>query len=189
MHYTLYFDGACEPVNPRGIAAYGFMLLRGEEAVHKESGLAAEPGTDDATNNVAEYTALVRGLGYCLTLLKKGDFLLVHGDSQLAINQSNGAWQVKSPKIRPFVNEVWRLMRGLRQRGVGVTLEWVPRRENSNADELSKTLLVKEVKENPARVLSIQMPWGKFEKTQLADLPHWYYKWVWSRVPEQMVRR
>lgn len=55
-------DGACEPFNPRGVPAFGFIIYRGCERLAKGSGLAAEPWTEKASNNVAEYTAFIGAL-------------------------------------------------------------------------------------------------------------------------------
>jgi len=58
-----FFDGLCEPVNPGGVACYGFVIYRKSSAselkVFEGCGLAAEPGPD-STHNVAEYTGIIR---------------------------------------------------------------------------------------------------------------------------------
>ena len=61
----VYFDGLCQPYNPGGIACYAFVILakKGQEQkqqYYSEYGLAAESFADNATNNVAEYTGIIK---------------------------------------------------------------------------------------------------------------------------------
>ena len=73
----VYFDGLCQPYNPGGIACYAFVILAKKEHEQKqqqyysEYGLAAEPFSDSATNNVAEYTGIIKALEW---LLKKNNY-------------------------------------------------------------------------------------------------------------------
>ena len=90
----VYFDGLCQPYNPGGIACYGFVIkkyitcttnnLANEgQTIHSEYGLAAEPYTNDASsNNVAEYTGIIKALEWML-LNKIGEdkeMIIVRGD-------------------------------------------------------------------------------------------------------------
>jgi ribonuclease HI len=71
----VYFDGLCQPYNPGGIACYAFVILakkgheQKQQQQYSEYGLAAEPFSDNATNNVAEYTGIIKALEW---LLEKG---------------------------------------------------------------------------------------------------------------------
>ena len=123
----MYFDGACLPVNPGGVATYGFAILLNGEVIARECGVAAENGT----NNVAEYTALIKGLEKALEL--GIEELTVRGDSQLAINQMKGIYAVKSPRIYPL----WKRAQELAAKFRKIEFEWVPREDNKIADELS----------------------------------------------------
>ena len=67
----VYFDGLCQPYNPGGIACYAFVILakKGQEhwqQHYSEYGLAAESFADSATNNVAEYTGIIKALEWLL---------------------------------------------------------------------------------------------------------------------------
>jgi ribonuclease HI len=81
----VYFDGLCQPYNPGGIACYGFVILakkgHEQEQQYSEYGLAAEPFSDNATTNVAEYTGIIKALDW---LLEKNNFdnqeIIVRGD-------------------------------------------------------------------------------------------------------------
>lgn len=90
---------------------------------------ALAPGT---TSNVAEYTALTMAVHDALTIARRGDAsFLFRGDSKLVVEQVLGNWVVRSDKLRPFVNQAKMLLDGLPQ----WEIQWVPRKQNSLADE------------------------------------------------------
>jgi len=187
--YDLYYDGSCEPINPGGVAAYGFLVHRDGQLVAKESGMAAEPGSARATNNVAEYTALIRGLEAVLGLAVAGDQLVSAGDSMLTVRQSLGIWRAKKPNTIELSRVAKARLDAIRAKGVQVDMIWIPRRLNSAADALSRVMLTEEVRRDPKKILDIRMPWGKFKRERLADLPSGYYRWVWDRAPDVMPER
>ncbi len=127
MKATLYFDGACLPINPGGVATYGYVLSSNGEIIEKKGGIAAEKGT----NNIAEYTAMIKGMARALEL--GFDELIVKGDSELAINQMIGRYTVRAPKIYPLWLKAQKLAKSFRR----VRFEWVPREQNRIADRLS----------------------------------------------------
>ncbi|XP_024195734.1 uncharacterized protein LOC112198869 [Rosa chinensis] len=85
-----------------------------------------------ASNNVAEYEALVTGL----TLAKKLRIrrLQVYSDSQLVVSLSNDDYAAKDRRMSSYQDLVRDLMRGFEQ----LSLVKVPREKNSRADELAK---------------------------------------------------
>ncbi|MFB6198555.1 MAG: reverse transcriptase-like protein, partial [Halobacteriaceae archaeon] len=87
----LYFDGASRG-NP-GPAAIGWVLVSGEGVVAEGS---EEIGR--ATNNRAEYEALLRGLQTC----SKFGFeeVQIRGDSELVVKQVKGEWNTNDPTLR-----------------------------------------------------------------------------------------
>lgn len=83
------------------------------------------------TNNVAEYTAVVRALE---TVHEIGAIdVHIKSDSQLIVRQLNGEYKVKDPKLRPLKRRIDILCKGLR-----VSFEHIPRDKNEEADALSK---------------------------------------------------
>jgi ribonuclease HI len=56
----------------------------------------------DCTNNMAEYEALVLGLKALKEMGAKK--IVVHGDSELIINQVKGIYQSKHPRLRAYRN-------------------------------------------------------------------------------------
>lgn len=126
-----YFDGLCDP-NPGGVATYGFLIKRDGKKVDEGHGLAGTPKTPQATNNVAEYTGLIRALEW-LVAHKIKDEVVVRGDSDLVIRQVKGEYKVKSALLAPLHGQVRELLEGL----PNVRFEWVQRERNADADRLT----------------------------------------------------
>ena len=62
---TCHVDGLCEPVNPGGIATYGFVIYRDGKKLVEGCGVANHPSP---SNNVAEYVACIKCLEKLLEL-------------------------------------------------------------------------------------------------------------------------
>ena len=121
---TLYADGGARG-NP-GPAGSGAVLIDGRGKVIAE----CRRFLGHATNNVAEYTALVMGLEEAL---HRGiDELDVRMDSLLVVQQMNGRWKIKHPGIRPLALRAGELLAKFSPR----TIEHIPRELNSLADAL-----------------------------------------------------
>ena len=144
----LFFDGSCEPVNPGGTAAWGYVIKdENDKTLFSGSGIVGK-GTG-MTNNVAEYAGLIAGL----TAVKKHNLmdsvnerLIVYGDSQMVINMVNKTWGWKKtrwiPHLKaPHLKDLLLHCLGILQESDGrYALAWIPREENAEADELSKAL-------------------------------------------------
>jgi ribonuclease HI len=111
--------------NP-GPAAFGYVLETEDGTVLAAHGEAIGV----ATNNVAEYRALVAGLQKALEL--GIDEVDVVSDSQLLVRQMTGEYKVKNDALRKLSVEAARLARQLRR----VTYRSVPREHNELADRL-----------------------------------------------------
>lgn len=125
---TVHIDGAARG-NP-GPAAYALVLRRPGLPVVEE----AEP-IGKATNNVAEYTALVNALERASELGVKT--LAVYSDSELLVKQMNGEYRVKSADLQ----DLYREAQELRKRFDRVTLTHVRRAQNADADRLCNEAL------------------------------------------------
>lgn len=130
-----YFDGLCEPVNPRGVATYGIVIQKEGKVLFEESGLAfAKPWSMEASNNVAEYSAAIRALEW----LKANGFtaspIVLRGDSRLIINQLKGKFKIKAPRLKELHARASKLAKEFKNLG----LEWVDRSRNAEADRLSR---------------------------------------------------
>jgi ribonuclease HI len=88
-----------------------------------------------ATNNVAEYKALIAGLEAVAHLQAR--VIHVRADSLLVINQLRGRWKVKHANMRPLYAEARALLAAYDV----VDLRHVPRAENAEADALVNAAL------------------------------------------------
>jgi ribonuclease HI len=111
--------------NP-GPAAYGYVLETEDGTVLAAHGEAI--GT--ATNNVAEYRALVAGLEKALEV--GVDEVEVVSDSELLVKQMRGEYKVKNEALRELSAEAGRLARQLKS----VSYTAVRREHNELADRL-----------------------------------------------------
>jgi ribonuclease HI len=127
---TIYFDGLCYPRNPGGVAAYGYLVYRNSELIHKGFGAVGEG--KGMTNNVAEYEGLLAAAQW---IIDEGieDEIVIKGDSQLVIKQMKGEYRVNSATSKKYVPEIKNLLQ--RER---VSFVWIPREENEEADKLSR---------------------------------------------------
>ena len=124
MRARLFTDGGARG-NP-GPAAYGYVLEAEDGTVLDARGEAI--GT--ATNNVAEYSALVAGLGEAV---ERGvDDLEVCSDSELMVKQMRGEYRVKNRELQTLFLDASRLARKLGT----VTYTHVRREHNELADRL-----------------------------------------------------
>lgn len=84
----------------------------------------------ETTNNVAEYTALIKALEAARKL--GADQVVVHTDSELMVRQLSGAYKVKSEAIRPLFQHV----NELRSQFESCLVRHVVREKNEEADRL-----------------------------------------------------
>ena len=124
MRATLYTDGGARG-NP-GPAAYGFVLETEDGMVLDARGEAIGV----ATNNVAEYRALVAGLERAVEAGVRE--LEVVSDSELLVKQMRGEYKVKNRALQELFLQASRLAREIHR----VTYTAVRREANELADSL-----------------------------------------------------
>ncbi|MBT9259236.1 MAG: ribonuclease HI family protein [Clostridiales bacterium] len=84
-----------------------------------------------ATNNVAEYRALIEALKYAREM--GATQVTVQADSELMVRQMTGQYKVRDAGLRPLYEEARRLAAGF----ASFAIRHVPREENRRADELA----------------------------------------------------
>lgn len=126
---VVHTDGASRG-NP-GPAAIGVVIAEPSGRVLLEFGEALAP----TTNNVAEYTAVIRALERALELGARR--VQVRMDSQLVVRQLNGSYRVKHADMLPLYRRVLELI----ERFDEVTFTHVPREQNTEADRLANAAL------------------------------------------------
>ncbi|MFH1191759.1 MAG: ribonuclease HI family protein [Candidatus Omnitrophota bacterium] len=123
-HLEIYIDGASQG-NP-GHSGVGVVIYRDGLRFKNISNYIGQ-----ATNNVAEYTALIYALQEALLLKAKS--LKINTDSQLLARQLNKIYKVKHAGLINLYNQAVRLLSGFEK----VSINHIPREENSLADKLA----------------------------------------------------
>ena len=111
--------------NP-GPAAWGVVVM--DASGRPVEGFAGAIGR--ATNNVAEYNALLEALA--LALAREADDVELLADSELVVKQVRGEYKVRHPDLIPLHAEAKRIIAGLRRFKIG----YVPRAKNKDADKM-----------------------------------------------------
>ena len=99
------------------------------------------------TNNVAEYTGVLRALRLATDLAADEVDLLL--DSKLIVEQLSGRWRIKDAKLIPLAIEARRLLGGFRR----WSATHVPRAQNSAADALANEAIDRVAVGGPASVV------------------------------------
>ena len=126
--YKIYCDGASRS-NP-GEASLGVSVQKNNievDYLYRKIGIAS--------NNVAEYQALIEGLKYCI--LNSIDVVEIFLDSKLIVEQMNKNYKVKSKNLINLFNEAQQLTSQIRS----VKLTHIRRENNKRADELANKAL------------------------------------------------
>ena len=133
MKLIIYTDGASRG-NP-GPASYGF-TISGENGklLHEEGEYIGK-----ATNNVAEYTAVIAALK-----LVKGKYakhfpleIKLFADSKLLAEQLSGSYKIKHPNLKPLFDQIKVL-----ELEIGdISYTHIPRGKNAEADRLANKAL------------------------------------------------
>ena len=121
----IQIDGASKG-NP-GPAGIGVILISDSGEVHEISEYVGV-----ATNNVAEYLALLTALEEAL--IRGVKRLAIQTDSELLAKQINREYNVKSQNLRFLFRRARRLMAGFEE----VTVSYIPREQNTRADMLAQ---------------------------------------------------
>ncbi len=128
-HATLYADGGSRG-NP-GPAASGAVLFADDGAVIAEVGVYL----GIATNNVAEWRALLAGLERAREL--GIDEIAIRMDSELVVRQVTGVYRVKHADLIPLASQAKAMLRTFKT----VEIKHVPRKENAAPDAVVNQVL------------------------------------------------
>ena len=121
---SVYVDGGSRG-NP-GPAAIGVAIFEGKGKPVKEF----NKYIGVATNNIAEYNAVIYGLQEALML--KADKIELNLDSELVAEQLKGEYRVKNAALKPLFEQARHLISGFKE----VTIKHIPREKNKVADKL-----------------------------------------------------
>jgi probable phosphoglycerate mutase len=149
LGYVIRTDGAARGnPGPASLGAALFDLRRGDA---RDDKAAPDASISDylgvQTNNVAEYTGVVRALELARELGAREVHLLL--DSKLIVEQLTGRWRVKDAKLIPLWSSARRTLGGFDRWTAG----HVPRAQNSVADRLANEAIDRAHAGGPASVV------------------------------------
>ncbi len=128
MKHQVFCDGASRS-NP-GDASIGVSISLDGKEIHT---ISREIGI--ATNNEAEYQALIEGLNYCIeNSINEVDVFL---DSKLVIEQVNKNYKVKAHNLKEFNSQVENMIKEFKY----IEFNHVYREDNKRADQLANIAL------------------------------------------------
>jgi len=84
----------------------------------------------EATNNIAEYNALLYGLEEALIL--RADDIVVNLDSELVVRQMTGDYRVKDPGLKPLFERAMNMLKSFKD----FEIRHIEREKNKDADKL-----------------------------------------------------
>ena len=134
MRFTIHADGGARG-NP-GPAGAGAVVRDGKGRTLAE----VSQYLGETTNNVAEYTAIIRGLealAYHLGERAKKADVAVSMDSELVVRQMKGEYKVKHPNLVPLSQKA----RLLVMKFHSVSFTHIPREKNTDADALANAAM------------------------------------------------
>ena len=123
--WRLHFDGGSRG-NP-GPAAYGWVLYDPAGVEHEADGVRI----GSTTNNVAEWTGLLRGVEHASQRGIRS--LAIRGDSELVVKQATGVYRVKNAQLKPLADQVAAALRAFDR----IDIQHVYRADNARADEVA----------------------------------------------------
>ncbi len=131
MNIIVNTDGASRG-NP-GPASIGFVIKEEQGQILHQEGKCI----GITTNNVAEYSAVLKALRYIKEHLKEAKMIKVYMDSQLVARQLSGLYKIKNSTLKPLFDQIKIL-----QFDLG-TVEYIhiPRAENFLADRMANKAL------------------------------------------------
>lgn len=140
VRLILYIDGGSSGnPGPCGAAA---IIKDEEETTLLEKARAFGP----ATNNVAEYQALLLGLEAAATL--RPTHLTIRSDSELLVRQLAGQYKIRAPNLKPLHREAMQKLDPFDS----VEIQHIPRSQNAEADKLCHKAMEK------ARQVDAELP-------------------------------
>ncbi|OGV91241.1 hypothetical protein A2783_01635 [Microgenomates group bacterium RIFCSPHIGHO2_01_FULL_45_11] len=132
MNLSVYCDGGARG-NP-GPAAAGVVVEKDGQTLIRFGKLIGH-----ATNNVAEYQAVIAALNWLKTYFSSNSLpvrpqpIVFYLDSSLLVNQLIGNYKIKKPHLKALAAEIFKLLELLK-----LTAEFhhIPRSQNTQADSL-----------------------------------------------------
>ncbi|MCM8801548.1 MAG: ribonuclease HI family protein [Candidatus Omnitrophica bacterium] len=129
----IYIDGASKG-NP-GPSGIGVVICKDGQTIKNISGFIG-----NATNNIAEYTALIYALQEALMM--RADSIVINTDSQLLSRQLNKEYRIRNLNLLGLYHQIQHLLSGFKE----VRVNNIQRQDNKGADKLANKAIKEALK-------------------------------------------
>lgn len=138
--YTIFCDGASR--NNPGESGVGIVISKNGEIISQVNEYIGK-----FTNNIAEYISVIRAIYEIIEISKNDKQILTSKiilamDSQLVVKQLNKEFKIKQPQLQYLSDIVFNL---IKENQITISIIWVPRNENTTADELANIGIDKKI--------------------------------------------
>jgi ribonuclease HI len=141
VHAEMYCDGASSGnPGPSGIGVVINFIGEGKRHPGKNASHRISEFIGTATNNVAEYSALLKGLETARSLGVQN--IKIFMDSELLARQINGIYRVKNKNLIPLWVKAMKILREFSH----YTVAHVPREMNKEADSLARRAITQKMR-------------------------------------------
>ncbi len=131
----IYIDGASKG-NP-GPSGIGVVICKDGQTIKNISSFVG-----NATNNIAEYMALIYGLQE--SLIMHAESVKINTDSQLLYRQINKEYKIKNPNLLGLYNQAQHLFSAFKD----IRINNIPRKDNKGADKLANKAIKEALKKS-----------------------------------------
>ena len=133
--YQIYCDSAIQPINPCGLLTWAFLVKHEKETIYSEAQIVG--WGRGQTSNKGEALAVLAAMNWLLQLpLEKRFPVLLHSDSQLTVKHCTGQCACNDETLLGIHGLIERAQF---KYGKKITIHWIPREKNKEADELSRS--------------------------------------------------
>jgi ribonuclease HI len=159
-------DGLCEPVNPAGIACYGFVVKKEKDTVlYRGYGLvnSVKPFSSETDSNAAEYGSAIKAMEWLVENGYANDNdsyeTLLRGDCELIMRKLKSInYSPRAARMSPMYDRAVMLRSKFGPHGI--RFEWVKRDQNREADELAKKAYYWALRKYPKLRKRVREHWG-----------------------------
>lgn len=143
--YTCYIDGAVDNQLEEPRAGIGFVIYLDDKTFYKHQyelaeTYTAEEVTQSTSSHIAEYQAMISLLRVMSEQVLNPELtnLKVYSDSEILVGQYYGEFRVTNPIQKKLRKKIFDLSKRFRS----VEMQWIPREQNTIANQLAQKSFV-----------------------------------------------
>lgn len=137
----IYCDGSCwnKPGEPMGLGIAYFLNGKSLEEYNKAIKITYEQAGGHTTSVMAELSAIEYGIDYLSQIKEEYDTIIIYSDNEFSIKVIQGRTHTSLEHLVPIINKI------KENTTKNMSFKWVPRKDNSHANSLSREALDKDL--------------------------------------------